>query len=182
MFLKGIRPSVWGTTDINIGGKNPTDINFAIIKNQVKFIYTVKYFQQSLSSLADSMTDVERQKVRKICSRFLRDKCIFLSEKDEQWILDYLASGKGTIPYQMITDFDSLEIKPEGEFFKYEDFYTSLKEKDIREEDYANVKKFFKVLRLKTLSDLNRIYNFQDTAILCEIFEERESQLASKTL
>ena len=32
-------------------------------------------------------------------------------------------------------------------------------------------------MRLKTLGDLNRIYNFQDTAILCEIFEQRSSLL-----
>ena len=32
-------------------------------------------------------------------------------------------------------------------------------------------------MRLKTFGDLNRIYNFQDTAILCEIFEERASLL-----
>ena len=35
------------------------------------------------------------------------------------------------------------------------------------------LKNFFIILRLKTLGDLNRIYNFQDTAILCEIFERR---------
>ena len=45
LFLKGIRPSVWETTEIAIGGKNPTDVNFAIIRNQVRFIDTVKYFQ-----------------------------------------------------------------------------------------------------------------------------------------
>ena len=31
LFLKGLRPSVWETTDINIGRKNPTDVNYAII-------------------------------------------------------------------------------------------------------------------------------------------------------
>ena len=35
LFLKGIRPSVWETSGIEIGGKNPTDLNFAIIRNQV---------------------------------------------------------------------------------------------------------------------------------------------------
>lgn len=71
LFLKGIRPSVWETTEIAIGGRNPTDVNFAIIRNQVRFIDTVKYFQQSLGSLADSMTDEERENVRKICRKFL---------------------------------------------------------------------------------------------------------------
>ena len=66
---------------------------------------------------------------------------------------------------------------PRQRFFLYEDFYSGLKEKNISEEEYENVKKFFKILRLKTLGDLNRIYNFQDTAILCEIFEQRSSLL-----
>ena len=33
---------------------------------------------------------------------------MFLTDEDEKWILDYLSSGKGMIPYQMITDFDLL--------------------------------------------------------------------------
>ena len=40
-FLKGIRASSWRTRDINIGGKNPTDMNFVHIGNQVVFIDTV---------------------------------------------------------------------------------------------------------------------------------------------
>ena len=43
--------------------------------------------------------------------------------------------------------------------------------------EYQNVKKFFMLLRLKTLGDMNRIYNFQDILILCEIFEQRASLL-----
>ena len=102
---------------------------------------------------------------------------MFLNEENKKWILDYLASGKGMIPYQLITDFESLNIHPEKEFFSHQDFYSCLKEKNISEEEYENVKKFFCLLRLKTLGDLNRIYNFQDTAILCEIFEQRSSLL-----
>ena len=109
---------------------------------------------------------------------YLATKLVFLSQNDEDWILDYLSSGKGVIPYQMITNFDSLNIEPEnGEFFKLEDFYSTLKERDIDQEKYENVKKFFSLLKLKTLGDLNKIYNFQDTLILCEIFEQRAGRL-----
>ena len=52
-------------SNIIIGEKNPSNVNFAIIKNQVKFIDTVKYFQQSLASLAKSMTDDERENVKR---------------------------------------------------------------------------------------------------------------------
>ena len=126
-FLKDIRPSVWESSDISIGGKNPTDVNFAIIKNQVQFIDIVKYFQQSLASLADSMTDTERDNVRNICRKFLADRLLFLNDENKKWILDYLASGKGMIPYQLITNFGSLNICLE----KYQDFYSRLKKKTL---------------------------------------------------
>ena len=178
--MKGLRASVCETNEIFIGEKNPTDVNFAIVQNQVRFIDTVKYYQQSLASLADSMTDIERENVSKNCKRFLAEKLLFLTEEQENWVLDYLSSGKGMIPYQMITDFNSLQIKPKDGFFEQKDFYSFLKEKDINVEEYENVKKFFTLLRLKTLGDMNCICNFQDTLILCEIFEQRANMLEKR--
>ena len=177
LFLKGLRPSVWEAIDISISGKNSTSVTFAIIGIQVRFIDTVKYYQQSLASLADSMTDIERANVRKNCRRFLAEKLMFLTDEEEAWVLDYLSSGKGMIPYQMINDFDSLKKVPKEDFFQKKYFYSELKEKNISDEEYENVKKKFMLLRLKTLGDMNRIYNFQDTLILCEIFEQKASLL-----
>ena len=53
--------SVWKTDDINIGGKNPSNMNFASIGNQIHFVDTIKYFQQSLGALANSLTDKEKK-------------------------------------------------------------------------------------------------------------------------
>ena len=53
-MVKGLRVGVWKTRDIVIGAKTSTDINFAHIGNQVQFIDTITYFQQSLSALAGS--------------------------------------------------------------------------------------------------------------------------------
>ena len=97
--------------------------------------------------------------------------------EEREWLLDYLASGKGTIPYQTITDLDSLSTKPSGDLFDKESFHSTLREKNISQEEYENVKKFFRILILETLGDLNRIYNMQDTLILCEIFEQRSQLL-----
>ena len=166
--MKGLRASVCETNEIFIGEKNPTDVNFAIVQNQVRFIDTVKYYQQSLASLADSMTDIERENVSKNCKRFLAEKLLFLTEEQENWVLDYLSSGKGMIPYQMITDFNSLQIKPKDGFFEQKDFYSFLKEKDINVEEYENVKKFFTLLRLKTLEDMNcfNVHVLRENAIV----------------
>ena len=70
-----------------------------------------------------------------------------------------------------------VDIKPENDFFEHEKFYSCLKEDNISEEEYENVKKKFNILKLETLGDLNRIYNFKDNAILCEIFESRSALL-----
>ena len=174
LLLKGLRPTVWESTDINIGGKNTTDINFALIRDQVRFIDTVKYYQQSLARLASSMTEIEQKNVRKKFKRLLAHKLVYCNKEQENWVLDYLTSGKGIIPYQMITNLDALKLTPkEGESFEKKDFYSSLKEKDISGKDYEDVKKLFELLRMKTLGDMNRVYNIQDTLILCEIFEQR---------
>ena len=114
----------------------------------MKFINTIKYFQQSLASLAASMTNEERENVKKNCRVFLAEKLMYVKDDDVDWILEYLSSGKGTIPYQMITDFDSLDIKPEKDFFDHEKLYSCLKEDNISVEEYENVKNFFQYLKI----------------------------------
>ena len=87
-----MRPTVWESIDINIAGKNTTHINFAIIRDQVRFIDTIKYFQQSLASLAASMTDIELQNVRENFRRLLAHRLMFCNDEQENWVLDYLTS------------------------------------------------------------------------------------------
>ena len=46
-LMKGLRAGVWRTRDIKIGGKNPTNINFANIGNQIMFLDTKKIFNKA---------------------------------------------------------------------------------------------------------------------------------------
>ena len=82
-----------------------------------------------------------------------------------------MSSEKGTIPYEMITRFDSLAIAPVKEFFAIEQFYSRLKGGLISEEEYKPVKKLYLTLKMENLGELNELHNFQDTIILWEIFE-----------
>ena len=78
----------------------------------------------------------------------------------------------------MITKYDSLDNVPDdGDFFRPHQFFSSLKDNPLSKEEYEQVKKFYKTLKLKDLGELNKIYNFQDTIILCEIFEQRSCRL-----
>ena len=93
-----------------------------------------------------------------------------------------MSNGKSVIPYELIKNQNDLNISPtyDNDFFNINDFYSSLKNKIISQEDYESVKKFYKKLRLKNKSDLNDIYNFQDTIILCEIFESHVQTMLKK--
>ena len=42
----------------------------------------------------------------------------------------------------------------------------------MSDQDYKNRKNFYKTLKLQNLGELNKIYNFQDTIIVCEMFEQ----------
>ena len=130
------------------------------------------------------MTDQEGLSIKKESKKFIR-KDTKLNEKfkkwsveDQEWVLNYLSTGKGVIHYEMITGFDSLDIAPENDiFFLPNHFYSSLKDKIISKEDYESVKRLYRTLKLENLDELNKLYNFQDTIILCEIFEQQSRHL-----
>ena len=65
-LLQGFRATAWNTKDINIGGTNLTNINFAIISNETKFIDILKYYQKSLGQLAAILSVDEKLTVKKV--------------------------------------------------------------------------------------------------------------------
>ena len=87
--------------------------------------------------------------------------------------MDIVTSGKGIIPYEMIVDMDSLDIKPEGKFYNKTQFFSELKGRAVSDDDYDQSKYLFQTLKMCNLSDMNDLYNFQDVALLCEIVENR---------
>ena len=148
------------------------------------FVDTIKYFQQGLGKLASGLTDSEKLAILTECKKFIQkdenlsQKFNSCTKEDQEWVLDYLSTGKGKIPYEMITRYDSLDILPDdGSFFLSHNFYSSLKDDLITTDEYENVKKIHQTMKLKNLGELNKIYNFQDTIILCEIFEQRSDHL-----
>ena len=129
-LIKGIRLSVWKTKDISMGGSNLTNINFANINKQIKFIDTIKSYQQSLAKLAESMTVEEKEKIKKESKGFIKKYEYFgeifasVSKQDQEWILDYMCSGKGVILYKILI---------------------------ITDEEYQQVKKFYSLLKMRNL-------------------------------
>ena len=132
---------------------------------------------------SENCDKIERENIRKSSIHFLknhskyREKFDLLTKNQRDWIVDYPCSGKGVIPYESIKSWSDLDYVPKNEFFRKTEFFSSLKNSTISDVEYENVKKFWNILGL---SDLNDIYSFQDTIILCEIFENRANQMSKK--
>ena len=91
-LLKGIRLLVLGTKELNLSGGRLTNINFASLGSQVKFIDTMKYYLLNLGSLASTLDDREKIRVEKRSLQFLNQHNYFL----QIWpILDFSQKRKG---------------------------------------------------------------------------------------
>ena len=89
-------------------------------------------------------------------------------------MLDCLCGYKGVIPYEKIKSHEDLDAAPKSEF------YSSLNNEIIDDKSYESVKKFWRLMRLNKLSELNDIYDFQETIILCEFFGNRAIEMMQK--
>ena len=98
-------------------------------------------------------------------------------------VLDIIISGKGVIPYEKINSVDSLNIKPKnGILFLRDEFYSTLKEKVVGDEEYNNSKALYTLLKMRDLSDLNDLFNPQDVILLLEIMENRFQAMCNKSM
>ena len=140
-------------------------------------------FSTKFRSSSKQFDELRKAAIYEECKKYLlkddrlSKNFINLCETDKEWVLNYLSSGKGTIPHELIADFGSLNISPDKDFFEIHQFYSNMKDSVISDEDYNNVKKFYKLLKMSNLGELNKVYSFQDTIILCEIFEQRSDLL-----
>ena len=74
-------------------------------------------------------------------------------------------------------------MKPEnGIFFSKDQFFSTLKGKIVDDEEYANSKTLYTLLKVRDLSDLNNLYNAQDVILLLEIMENRFQAMYEKSM
>ena len=174
-MVTGFRSSVWGTKNLNMGGTNLTNVNYATIGDQVKVIDTLKYYQTSLSALTSTANEKEKENIRKSVLKFLDEHQYFnqiwpsVEKSDQEKILNIIESGKGVMPYEKIINIESLQLIPQNEFFDHTEFYSSLKQSNVTKEEYENCKFLYQKLKMRNLGDLNDLYNMRNVILLCEL-------------
>lgn len=68
--------------------------------------------------------------------------------------------GKGVFSYQKYRHFNSLDLILENDiFFNKRVFYSELKQENIADEQYESSKYLSLIMKVRSLSDLNDLYN-----------------------
>ena len=185
-MVKGFRASVWETSSLNMGGTTLTNMNYANIANQVKIIDTIKYYQTSLANISNTATFNEKVNIENTVIKFIEKHSYFsknwlkLNQETKNKIVSIISKGKGAIPYEKIIDMNSLNIKPENDFFEYTEYFSSLNDKNIELDIYQDMKFLYKSLKMRNLGDINDLYNMQNVILLCEIIENRFQKMQDK--
>ena len=126
--------------------------------SKYKLIDSFSFMKESLDTLSSNLKDkgkeffVQTQKLAK----YSRTKFNMLT-------------SKGVYPYEYMTDMRKLE---ETELPEIEDFYSSLKETNISEEDYQRAKEVWKVFRCQSLGDYTKLYCRSDTYLLADVWKD----------
>ena len=167
-MVKGFRSSCWGTKAMEMGGTNLANVNFASIRNQIKIIDTLKYYQTTLAGLTSTADEKESIAIKNVLTDFLTDHNYFgkiwpsIGYDEKEKLLDIIASGKGIMPYEKVMNMSSLLETPENDFYKHTEFFSALKQQNVTKTEYENCRYLFKTLKMRNLGDLNDLYNMQD--------------------
>ena len=179
-FIKGYRATAWGTNDLNFGGTSLTHINCGNVAGEIKFIDTLKYYQKSLGELAATLSEDDKNSLKRLAKQFFNQHSYFsevwkyLRNLQKNMILEIIAEGKGIIPYEKIVDMNSMFSTPENDvFFEESEFCSNLKQKAVSDSDYESSFFLYKTLKIRNLGDMNDLYNAQYVILLCEIAENR---------
>ena len=143
-------------SDFSILPKNEEQI-ITMRLSRFKLIDSFSFMNQSLDTLASNLRDkgekffVQTQKLA----------------KHSRTKFDVLTS-KGIYPYEYMTDMERLK---EAELPGKDEFYSSLKETDISDEDHKKACEVWKIFGCKTMSDYTRLYCRSDTYLLADVWK-----------
>ncbi|XP_008178595.1 uncharacterized protein LOC103307910 [Acyrthosiphon pisum] len=120
----------------------------------IKFVDTFRFMSESLSKLATNLSEDK--------TRFRETLKIFSMQS-----LD-LVTRKGVFPYEYVDSWSKLD----NAFLPTKlQFYNSLTDENISNEDYIHAKNVWNTFNIKTLGEYSDLYLKTDVAILADVFE-----------
>ena len=71
-FLRAYIASAWCSKELNIGGNSLTQANYGNIGGKIKLIDSLKLYQRSLGELYSTLTEEEKNAVKKLTEKFFK--------------------------------------------------------------------------------------------------------------
>ena len=71
-FLRAYIASAWCSKELNIGGNSLTQANYGNIGGKIKLIDSLKFYQRSLGELYSTLTEEEKNVVKKLTEKFFK--------------------------------------------------------------------------------------------------------------
>ena len=108
-FLKAYVAPAWHSKKLNIGGNKLTQANYGNRNGEIKLIDSLKFYQRSLGELSSTLTDTEKNAVKKLTEKFLNQDYYFctiwpyLSSQKKSKILEIISAGKGIICHMSLS-------------------------------------------------------------------------------
>ena len=137
----------------------------------LRFIDSLNFLLASLDSLVEVIVEGVEEATSKLKDREQQYK---EKIKEELKITSTISNGsdllykKGIYPYEYM---DSFEKFTETSLPSKEEFYSSLNDQHISEEEYTHAKEVWKTFDCKTLGDYHDLYVKTDVALLADVFE-----------
>jgi len=129
-----------------------------------KFLDSLAFLQSSLAQLTKDLSDTQHSYRLLKQSKLVKTNGKFDSEKFQ------LLLKKSFYPYEFCTSVE--KMKNTTKIPRRSDFYSSLSEQMISEDDYAIAKKVWNIYGCVNLLDYAAIYCKLDTILLAEVFEK----------
>ncbi|XP_060859702.1 uncharacterized protein LOC132936907 [Metopolophium dirhodum] len=121
----------------------------------VRFIDTFRFMASSLSCLAENLITPELENFRETAKHFVAGDMP-------------LVTRKGVYPYEYTDSWEQLE---ETQLPRKRDFYSTLTETGIKEEDYEHGKLVWDHFGCRTLGEYSDLYLKIDVLLLADVFE-----------
>ena len=77
-FLRAYIASAWCSKELNIGGNSLTQANYGNIGGKIKLIDSLKFYQRSLGELYSTLTEEEKNAVKKLSEKFFKPILLYL--------------------------------------------------------------------------------------------------------
>ena len=129
--------------------------------DNITFLDSYSFMKESLAKLVKNLKDADHE--FPITSNFYKDQI------ENNPNIKNLSLRKGVFPYDFFNSEDKFEL---DHLTEKSEFFSTLNQSDISDEDYAHAKNIWETFNMKDFGEYHDLYLILDTVLLADCFQE----------